>query len=430
MIENRKRSFEISAEDEGKVVRVYGWALDRRDLGGVKFVVLADRWGRIQITWVRNRSDPSVEGVMNNIKLNDVIEVSGRVIKTPQAPGGVEVDPIEIKILNTSEHPLPLDPTGRIKSNLDTRLDARPLDVFRPSVRSIFMVKSALLAILREFFHENDFVEIITPRIIASATEGGAALFPLPYFDRVAYLAQSPQLFKEQMVMGFERVFEIGSFFRAEPFNTTKHLNEFTSIDIEVAFADMYDVMSTCEKMLKCVYEKIFERCKDEFDGLGLKVTGLEVPFKRFRYEDIVSKLNEVGVVVNFGDDIGSEELRNLEELNEKYYFITHWPSKIKPFYIKMNSDGSSESFDLNHGPLELGSGGTREENKEKLIEQLIEKKLNPSDFSYHLRAFGYGMPPHAGWGMGLERLLMSILKLENIREVVLYPRDRFRLEP
>ncbi|MEM3659881.1 MAG: aspartate--tRNA(Asn) ligase [Thermoproteota archaeon] len=430
MFGERKRSVDITLEDEGKTVRVYGWALDRRDLGGVKFIVLTDRWGRIQITWVRGRSNPSVESTLDNIKLNDVIEVSGRVRRTPQAPRGLEIDPVEIKILNASEHPLPLDPTDRIKSSLDVRLDARPLDVFRPRVRSIFIIKSAILEVLRDFFHENDFVEIITPRIIASATEGGAALFPLPYFDKIAYLAQSPQLFKEQMVIGFERVFEIGPFFRAEPFNTTKHLNEFTSVDVEVAFADMEDVMVICEKMIKYVHEKIVEKCRDEFENLSLKVRIPEIPLKRFKYNEIISMLNEKGVKVSFGDDVGSEELRNLEELKEEYYFITHWPSKIKPFYIKVNQDGTSQSFDLNYGPLELGSGGTREENKEKLVSQLIEKNLNPSDFSYHLKAFGYGMPPHAGWAIGLERLLMSILRLDNIREATLYPRDRFRLEP
>lgn len=430
MLKERKRSVDVTLEDEGKTVRVYGWALDRRDLGGIKFIVLADRWGKIQITWVRGKSNIDVERVFNSIKLSDVIEVIGIVRRAPQAPRGLEIDPVEIKVLNTSEHPLPLDPTDRIKSSLDIRLDARPLDVFRPRVRSIFIIKSILLRVLRDFFHENDFVEIITPRIIASATEGGAALFPLPYFDKIAYLAQSPQLFKEQMVIGFERVFEIGPFFRAEPFNTTKHLNEFTSIDIEVAFADMEDVMDICEKMIRYVHENIVEKCKNEFDSLGLKIAIPEVPLKRFRYDEIISMLNDKGIRVNFGEDIGSEELRSLEELREKYYFITHWPSKIKPFYIKVNEDGTSQSFDLNYGPLELGSGGTREENKEKLIRQLMEKNLNPSDFSYHLKAFGYGMPPHAGWAVGLERLLMSILKLDNIREATLYPRDRFRIEP
>jgi len=430
MLEDRNRSIDVSPDDEGRIVKLYGWALDRRDLGGIKFLILADRWGRIQIAWVRNKSNPEVEHIIDRIKLNDVLEVVGKVKKMPQAPRGVEIDPVQIRILNVSEHPLPLDPTDRVKSNLDTRLDARPLDVFRPRVKSIFLIKSVLLKTLREFFHENDFVEIITPRIIASATEGGAALFPLPYFDKVAYLAQSPQLFKEQMVIGFEKVFEIGPFFRAEPFNTTKHLNEFTSIDIEVAFADMYDAMSICEKMIKYVHEKIIEKCKNELETLGVKITPPQIPLKRFKYEEIISKLNERGVKVDFGDDLGSEELKNLDELMNEYFFITHWPSKIKPFYIKMNNDGTSESFDLNYGPLELGSGGTREENREKLVRQLIEKNLNPSNFSYHLKVFGYGMPPHAGWGIGLERLLMSLLKIDNIREVVLYPRDRFRLEP
>lgn len=430
MLEDRKRSIDVTPDDEGKIVRLYGWALDRRDLGGIKFIILADRWGKIQIAWVRNKSNPEVEQIIDRIKLSDVIEIIGRVKKVPQAPRGLEIDPLQIRILNVSEHPLPLDPTERIKSNLDTRLDARPLDVFRPRVKSVFLIKSFLLQILREFFYENDFVEIITPRIIASATEGGAALFPLPYFDKIAYLAQSPQLFKEQMVIGFEKVFEIGPFFRAEPFNTTKHLNEFTSIDIEVAFADMHDVMSICERMIKYVHEKIIERCKNELETLGIRITIPQIPLRRLKYEEVVSKLNNKGIKVDFGDDIGSEELRSLEELNNEYYFITHWPSKTKPFYIKMNDDGTSESFDLNYGPLEIGSGGTREENKEKLVKQLIEKNLNPSNFSYHLKAFGYGMPPHAGWGIGLERLLMSLLKLDNIREVVLYPRDRFRLEP
>ncbi len=430
MLKERKRSIDITLEDEGKTVKVYGWALDRRDLGGVKFIVLADRWGRVQVTWVRGKSNPDVEKMIDNIKLNDVIEASGSVRKTPQAPRGLEIDPFEIKILNASEHPLPLDPTERIKSSLDIRLDARPLDVFRPRVRSIFMIKSALLEVLRNFFRENDFVEIITPRIIASATEGGAALFPLPYFDKIAYLAQSPQLFKEQMVIGFEKVFEIGPFFRAEPFNTTKHLNEFTSIDIEVAFADMEDVMLVCEKMVRYAHEKLIEKCKDDFDALGLKISIPEAPFKKFRYNEIINMLDEKGVKVNFGEDVGSEELKNLEELREEYYFITHWPSKIKPFYIKVRDDDTSESFDLNYGPLELGSGGTREEKKEKLVSQLMEKNLNPSDFSYHLKAFGYGMPPHAGWAVGLERLLISILRLDNVREATLYPRDRFRLEP
>ncbi|MDW8033724.1 MAG: aspartate--tRNA(Asn) ligase [Nitrososphaerota archaeon] len=430
MLEDRKISIEIKPDDEGKIVKLYGWALDRRDLGGIKFIILADRWGKIQIAWVKNKSNPEVEQIIDRIKLSDVLEVVGKVKKAPQAPRGFEIDPIKIRILNVSEHPLPLDPTERIKSNLDTRLDARPLDVFRPRVKSVFLIKSTLLQILREFFHENDFVEIITPRIIASATEGGAALFPLPYFDKVAYLAQSPQLFKEQMVIGFEKVFEIGPFFRAEPFNTTKHLNEFTSIDIEVAFADMYDVMSICERMIKYIHEKIIKRCENELETLGIKVTIPQIPMKRLKYEEVISKLNNKGIKIDFGDDIGSEELKNLEELNNEYCFITHWPSKVKPFYIKTNNDGTSESFDLNYGPLELGSGGTREENKEKLIKQLIEKNLNPSNFSYHLKAFGYGMPPHAGWGIGLERLLMSLLKIDNIREVVLYPRDRFRLEP
>ena len=290
------------------------------------------------------------------------------------------------------------------------------------------MASTALKAI-RDYLREKGFIEVRTPRIIATATEGGAALFEVKYFDRKAYLAQSPQLYKEELTTVFERVFEIGTFFRAEESHTRRHLSEFTSVDIEAAFMDFSDVMEVLEGMIAYVHEKVLEEREKELKVLGVELEVPKTPFKRYRYDELLS---ELGGELEWGEDFQTPHLRKLSEKHQGYYFITHFPTASKPFYIQPCEEDPriSESFDLMYGWIELASGGTRISDRALLEKRLREQGLNPESFKEHLKIYDYGMPVHAGWGLGFDRLLMVLTGKENIREVVLFPRDKFRLIP
>jgi len=297
---------------------------------------------------------------------------------------------------------------------------------------SIFKIRHHVLTSLRKTFIENKFTEITTPKIIGSASEGGANLFSLDYFGKQAYLAQSPQLYKEQMTIGLERVFEIASFYRAEKSHTGRHLSEFTSVDIEAAFMNYTDVMNVLEDLVVDTFKYVFENCKKELEIIGNKTITSDHPFEKITYSQALDELKEKDVKLEFGEDLLDSHLRILGENHPSFYFLTDWPIKLKPFYITEKQDNVelSESFDLQYGYLELSSGGSRLHNPEKIKSRLKEQNLDPSKFSDHLQAFDWGMPPHAGWGLGLERLLTIILGIDNVREVILYPRDPERLKP
>jgi aspartyl-tRNA synthetase len=284
----------------------------------------------------------------------------------------------------------------------------------------------------REFLRREGFIEVNTPKIIATATEGGATLFPIFYYDREAFLTQSPQLYKEQLTMAFENVFEIGPIFRAEPSRTNRHLSEATSIDIEKAYAEYKDVMEILESMIHYVWDEVKDKNKSNLQYLKIKLPDISFPFQRYRYSDLIEKLQNVGESIEWGDDISQQRLRNLHDKGIKnFYFIIDWPTSIKPFYVKPKSTGTEcESFDLMYENLELSSGSTRIHDKSELVERMKKQGLNIDAFDFHLRVFDYGMPPHAGFGLGLERLLMSICGVDNIRDVVLFPRDIDRLSP
>jgi len=281
------------------------------------------------------------------------------------------------------------------------------------------------------------FIEVNTPKIIATASEGGTALFPIFYYEREAFLAQSPQIYKEQLTMAFEKVFEIGPIFRAEPSRTNRHLSEATSIDIESAFVDYNDIMVLLEKMIQFIIKSLSEddnsKNSPELD-IDQKINDNNKPFPRLKYSELIERFRNIGEKVRWGDDISPQLIKKLDDdrLNNNFYFITDWPTAAKPFYVKENQDDSKicESFDLMYGSLEISSGSTRISNKEILIDRMKKKGLNLNSFDYHLRIFSYGVPPHAGCGIGLERLLMTLTKIDNIRDAILYPRDIDRLAP
>jgi len=425
-------SVEVTPDLSGKEVVIFGWVLDIRDLGGLRFIILQDREGDVQITIPRKKVSGEVVKKADALQRQYSVGVKGTVQKTKMTPRGVEIIPSEIKVVGVAQHPLPLDVTGRTPSDIDVRLDARVLDLSRQENRAIFRVQHIALEATRRFLSERGFIEVQTPRIIASATEGGAALFPVNYYDRQAYLAQSPQLYKEQLVIDFEKVFEIGHFFRAEESHTRRHTSEFVSIDIEQAFATTTNVMEVLEELMHYVCEVMNDRCQKELKILKHKVEVPKTPFKRFTYDQVIDQLKKKGVEVTWGEDIPTPALRTLGKLHPYFYFITEWPKTARAFYIKTKEDNPklTEGFDLMWRSIELTSGGSRVDSKDVLIERLKDKGLNPDSFRFHLQAFDYGMPPHAGWATGLERLTMMLTGKQNIREVTLFPRDRFRLTP
>ena len=344
----------------------------------------------------------------------------------------VEVKAVKIEILSKAVYPLPIDPIGRLESDIDNRLNSRALDLRNTKTASIFKLRHHVLNSLRKSLIESKFIEINTPKIIGSASEGGANLFGLDYFGKQAFLAQSPQLYKEQMTIGLERVFEISTFYRAEKSHTGRHLSEFTSVDIEAAFMDYSDVMRVLEKLIIDVFTVTSTNCISEQESIGNKISIPKSPFEIITYSQALDELKKNDQKIEFGDDLLDSHLRIIGENHPGFYFLTDWPMKLKPFYIHENEDKPelSLSFDLQYGYLELSSGGRRLHDPEKIKTRLKEQNLNPKNFEEHLKAFDWGMPPHSGWGLGLERLLTILVGIDNVREVVLYPRDPERLKP
>ncbi|MXV61189.1 aspartate--tRNA(Asn) ligase [Natronorubrum sp. JWXQ-INN-674] len=424
--------------EPGDDATVAGWVHETRDLGGIAFLILRDSSGKIQIKFEKDEMDDDLVETGLNVARESVIKVSGAVEEEPRAPTGVEITPESVEVVAPADPELPLDPSGKVDADLSTRLDNRTLDLRKDEVQAIFEIRAEILRAVREQFRAFDCTEINTPKIVATGTEGGTELFPITYFGEEAFMNQSPQLFK-QLIAGsnVERVFEIGPIFRAEEHNTPRHLNEATSIDFEGAFCDQNDAMDVVEGVVTAAYEAVQENCEDELETLGLEDEfGLEDDsFPRISYEDAIERINATGELdeqLVWGDDLSTEAEKALGDDVGGHYFITDWPSEIKPFYIKDHDDDEqlSTGFDLMHPRMELVSGGQREHRHEKLIEGFEQQGLDPDQFEYYTKMFKYGMPPHAGFGLGGERLVMTILGLDNIREAVLFPRDRQRLSP
>ncbi len=418
---------ELTSELIGNQVVLCGWVEDFRKLGKMSFITLRDVTGISQVI---------VKGELNDslgeINRQSVVSVKGIVQETKARDFAFEIKAEEFEVLGKAIHPLPVDPIGRLESNIDTRLNHRALDMRNQKTASIFKLRHHVLQILRKRFSEKKFIEITTPKIIGSASEGGANLFSLEYFGKTAYLAQSPQLYKEQMTIGLERVFEISNFYRAEKSHTGRHLSEFTSVDIEAAFMDYNDVMDVLEDLVMEVYRFTSENCKKEQEIIGHTIEIPKSPFERITYSQCIEELKEAGEKVEWGDDLLDSHLRIIGEKHPGFFFLTDWPMKLKPFYIREKDENPeiSRSFDLQYGYLELSSGGTRLHNPEMLRARLKEQDLDPAQFTDHLKAFDWGMPPHSGWGMGLDRLMTTLIGIDNVREVVLYPRDPDRLSP
>ena len=422
----------------GETTTVAGWVHEIRDLGGIAFLILRDTTGKLQIKFEKDEMDDDLVETGLGVHRESVLSVTGSVEEEERAPTGVELVPEEMAVLAEADPELPLDPSGKVDAELPTRLDNRTLDLRKSEIQAIFEIRAAVLDGVRDAFRDLHCTEINTPKIVATGTEGGTELFPVTYFGREAFMNQSPQLFKQLMIgSGLERVFEIGPIFRAEEHNTPRHLNEATSIDFESAFIDDSEAMDVCEAIVVAAYEAVAEGCADHLETLGLgdSFTVPDTGFPRLSYGEAIERINATGELdapLAWGEDLSTEAERALGDEVGGHYFVTDWPSDIKPFYIKDRDDDEtlSTGFDLMHPRLELVSGGQREHRHDHLIEGFEQQGLEPEAFEYYTKMFRYGMPPHAGWGLGGERLVMTMLDLDNIRETVLFPRDRQRLSP
>jgi len=433
-------SNQITSEHYGKQITVGGWVQDVRNLGGISFLQLRDREGVIQITTLKKKSKELFD-LVASLPRESVVLITGAVKESKEARAGFEILPDRIDVLNRAEAPLPLGVVDKVGADLDTRLNNRFMDLRKEDVRAIFQIEAKAIEGIRRFLLGNGFIEVHTPKIVAAGAEGGSTLFPIKYFDRNAYLAQSPQLYKQNlMATGFDRIFEVAHAYRAEASDTIRHIAEFISLDVELAFIESSeDIMAVAEGIAVAGIEHVRENAQRDLGVLGVKLDAPTAPFPRVKYKDAVEIVKGEGMRIEHGEDLGTEGEKALGEYMKRekqceLYFITEFPTSLKKgtFYAKrFDQDPETTGyFDLDYRGQEIVSGGQREHRYAVLTEQMRENNLNLESFDFYLKGFRFGMPPHGGFGFGVERYVQKMLGLSNIREAVLYPRDRARLVP
>ncbi|MEK6850880.1 MAG: aspartate--tRNA(Asn) ligase [Nanoarchaeota archaeon] len=426
---NKERKYikDITEKDDGKKVTIAGWLYDDRDLGKLKFIIIRDITGEIQVTGFKGETDDSVFKKMKASR-ESVFMITGTVKKSAKAPGGREINPEEIEVLAEAEQPLPIDVTDFSKTELPKRLDYRFLDLHRRRTQAIFKIQSTIVQAYHEFMTKEGAIEAQFPSIIGSSSEGGTELFKAKYFEKEVYLSQSCQLYKQMLACSMEKVFAVFTVWRAEKHNTVRHLNESRQFDYEQAFADEFVVMDVLAKCVQFIVKKIIEINKAELELLEIKLKIPGVKYMTFAEASEIAKKNKVHIGK---DDLSGEAEKKLCEIYpDTIVFVHDWPLSGKPFYIMPKGKDLSCGFDAIYKGMEISSGGQRVHLPDLLAERLKVKKLNPKDFKSYIDSFRFGAPPHAGWGLGVERLTMVLLGLENIREAVLFPRDRDRLTP
>jgi len=412
---------------KGKVL-LKGWVHDTRDLKKVRFLILKDITGRIQITGVNKKTPKQTFDLLDNLPRESAVEVIGELKESKQAPGGKEILPEKITIIAQAEQPLPIDVSDYSKTELPLRIDYRFLDLHNQKTQAIFKIQSTMLQGYREFMIKEGAIEAIFPSIISSSSEGGTELYPLKYFEKKAFLSQSCQLYKQMLACSIEKVFALFTVWRAEKHNTIRHLNESRQFDYEEGYADDKKAMDVLARCVQAIIKKVLDTNKTELELIKVK---LKVPKTKYISFKEVENLMKKHKVLMPKHDLSNEAEKKLDELfPDTIVFVHDWPIQGKPFYIMPEGEKLSKGFDAIYKGIEIASGGQRVHIPDLLIARLKTKELNPKDFKSYIDSFRYGAPPHAGWGMGLERLTMQILGLKNIRETVLFPRDRDRLTP
>jgi aspartyl-tRNA synthetase len=389
------------------------------------------------VTLKKGQTDPELFERFARAPRESVVEVEGTARRSDKAQLGAELFPERLRVVSEAAVPLPLGVVDKVGVELDTRLDHRTIDLRKPPVRAVFELRAALLEGFRRAFGARGFLEIETPKLLRQGAEGGATLFPVDYFGGRAFLAQSPQLYKQMAIgAGLERVFEIAPAFRAEPSDTVRHITEFTSLDAEAAYLDTgEELLDLFEGVVRDAVGSTRERLEREGHPLAAEIPALDEPFPRVTFAECERLLGRPGAE----RDLSTEDEKALgEKVGEArrapFYFITEFPTAVKAatFYAKRRDDNPAltDYFDLDCRGMELASGGLREHRLERLLANLRSAGLDPAAFEGYLEAFRFGMPPHGGWGLGIDRTVQVLARLPNIRETRLFPRDRYRLQP
>lgn len=420
---------------EGEV-RITGWVERVKEVGRFRFIWIRDKTGIAQIT-VPRKNGKLLEKTAD-LGLHDFILVAGKLAEKPVAKVGAEILPRRIEVLSRAEAPLPIDVTGHIKSILSTRLDWRPIDLRNPRNAAILKIQAAIVEGMQEYLNSNGFLQVFTPCIIGAGSEGGAELFKIDYFGQTAYLRQDPQLHRQLlMVAGLDKIYDLGPNWRAEPSHTPRHLCEYRACAVELSYIeDEGDVMRVEEELVVAGIKKAVENCEEELKLLEKEVEVPRTPFPVLTFPEIYDILREMGEEIPYGEDLDTEAERLLakyvkEKYNHDFFFVDRFPYKVKPFYVmKIDRTEWARSIDLIYKGLELSSGGQREHRYQRLVQQIEEKGLSVENFRWFIEHFRYGAPPHGGFAIGIERLTMALLDLENIREAAPFPRTPDRMLP
>lgn len=418
--------------NKGKEVKIQGWIHRLRKLGKIAFIMLRDRTGIVQCVLDCKAID------IKGLKQESVVEVIGLIKDKQGEEQEVEIEVRALNVISNVKEDLPIEINkSELECNLDTILNNRVLSLRNMKTNSIFKIQAVLAYSFQEFLINEGFTQVFTPKIVAEGTEGGTELFPLQYFEKKAYLAQSPQFYKQMLVgAGYERVFEVAHVYRAEEHNTQRHLNEYVSLDLELGFIeDERDIMVLEEKLLKFMLNRVSEKCSKELKVLEAKLPNFGDNIPSLKLEEAVEILKTKYNRTELVNDLDPEGERQIceyakEYLNSEFLFLTHYPRSKRPMYAMPAEEKLTHSFDLLFRGLEITTGGQRIHNYEQLVESISSKGLNPESFNDYLQVFKYGMPPHGGLAIGLERLTAQLLGIKNIRETCLFPRDRERLTP
>ncbi len=427
---------------QGQIVKVQGWLQTLRDQKKMQFLVVRDTTGAVQVVNEKS-AEPALAGMISHLSAETAVTVIGQVIDNPVVKlGGLELRLTDLKVEGEAGPQLPLDPFAEALPAIDIRMDWRYLDLRRPENHLLFRIGTLAEHAMREYWIKNRFIEIHTPKLMGTPSESGAELFELPYFETKAYLAQSPQFYKQMaMAAGFERVFEIGPAFRADPSFTSRHMTEFTSVDMEMSWIDSHeDVMVFMEGWLHYVFTRVRDMFGQEiFTRFGVEIVPPPAPFPRISMGEAIDILKTLGYTLppdKKGDiDPAGERLLG-QYVKEKYMhdfvFLTDWPVSVRPFYhMRHEKDPNlTKSFDLLGKGLEITTGAQREHRPEILQRQAVEKGLSPESIDFYVDFFRYGCPPHGGFGFGIARFLMVMLGIQNIREAVFLFRGPTRLHP